>query len=311
MVGLSAKIRAARLSIMSNALLTLGKLAVGFSMNSVSVISEAIHSGLDLIASFIAFSAVKISARPADECHNFGHGKYENVASVIEAVLIIGAAIMIICNAIPKLLGEVVINHLGLGAAVMGISAFVNLLVSRKLMKVAKETDSPALAADAWHLLTDVYTSLGVFIGIVVIYFTGFTIIDPIVAIAVAFLILKAAFNLIRGSMDSILDARLPQNEVSIIDETIKRYSDQIIDYHDLRTRKSGSERYIDMHLLIPKCCTLVEAHHLCDQIEKDIRLQLPNICILIHAEPCGAECYAENSPNRCKRCKKHYKVFL
>ncbi|ABO50051.1 cation diffusion facilitator family transporter [Desulforamulus reducens MI-1] len=308
---MNPKVKVAKLSIISNTFLTIGKLAVGFSMNSVSVISEAIHSALDLLAAIIAFSAVKISAKPADECHNFGHGKYENVASIIEAMLIVGAAVLIVCKAVPKFSGQVEIENLGIGAAVMAVSALVNYLVSRKLMKVAKETDSPALAGDAWHLLTDVYTSLGVFLGIVAIYFTGLTIIDPIIAIVVALLILKAAYNLIYESMSSILDARLPEEEIRIIHETLKAYSDQIINYHELRTRKSGSERYVDMHLLIPKCRTLVEAHNLCDQIEKDINLRLTNIRVLIHAEPCGAGCFKGNpSINSCKSCKERNKFL-
>ena len=143
------KLRAARLSIASNTALTLSKLVVGLLMNSVSVLSEGIHSGLDLIAALIAFFSVRESSKPADECHPFGHGKFENVASILEALLILGAAAMIIANAYPKLRGAVEINSLGLGATVMGVSALVNYFVSRELMRVARKTESPALAADA------------------------------------------------------------------------------------------------------------------------------------------------------------------
>lgn len=293
---MNEKVKVASLSIASNTMLTLGKLIVGLSMNSVSVISEAIHSGLDLIAALIAFFAVRMSAKPADEDHNYGHGKYENVASIIEALLIIVAAVMIILNAIPKLKGGGEIHSLGLGAFVMAVSAVVNIIVSRKLMKVAKITESPALAADGWHLLTDVYTSLGVLAGLLAIYVTGLTIIDPLIAIGVAILIFKAAFDLIRDSMRSILDSCLPESEEQIIHDVLNRYSNIFVEYHNLRTRKAGSDRYIDLHLIISKDKNTNEIHDLCYSIEQDILRQLPNVQILIYTEP-----DRENSTDKCK----------
>lgn len=290
------KVKVASLSIASNTMLTLGKLIVGLSMNSVSVISEAIHSGLDLIAALIAFFAVRLSAKPADEDHNYGHGKYENVASIIEALLIIVAAVMIILNAIPKLKGGGEIHSLGLGAFVMAVSAVVNIIVSRKLMKVAKITESPALAADGWHLLTDVYTSLGVLAGLLAIYATGLTIIDPLIGIGVAILIFKAACDLIRDSMRSILDSCLPKSEEQIIHDVLERYSNIFVEYHNLRTRKAGSDRYIDLHLIISKDKNINEIHDLCYSIEQDILRQLPNVQILIYTEP-----ERENSTDKCK----------
>lgn len=293
---MNEKVKVASLSIASNTMLTLGKLIVGLSMNSVSVISEAIHSGLDLIAALIAFFAVRLSAKPADEDHNYGHGKYENVASIIEALLIIVAAVMIILNAIPKLKGGGEIHNLGLGAFVMAVSAVVNIIVSRKLMKVAKITESPALAADGWHLLTDVYTSLGVLAGLLAIYVTGLTIIDPLISIGVAILIFKAAFDLIRDSMRSILDLCLPKSEEQIIHDVLERYSNIFVEYHNLRTRKAGSDRYIDLHLIISKDKNINEIHDLCYSIEQDIHRQLPNVQILIYTEP-----DRENSTDKCK----------
>lgn len=290
------KVKVASLSIASNTMLTLGKLIVGLSMNSVSVISEAIHSGLDLIAALIAFFAVRLSAKPADEDHNYGHGKYENVASIIEALLIIVAAVMIILNAIPKLKGGGEIHSLGLGAFVMAVSAVVNIIVSRKLMKVAKITESPALAADGWHLLTDVYTSLGVLAGLLAIYATGLTIIDPLIGIGVAILIFKAACDLIRDSMRSILDSCLPKSEEQIIHDVLDQYSNIFVEYHNLRTRRAGSDRYIDLHLIISKDKNINEIHELCYSIEQDILRQLPNVQILIYTEP-----ERENSTDKCK----------
>lgn len=285
------KIKAARLSIISNTVLTLLKLGIGISMNSVSVISEAIHSGLDLMAALIAFFSVRESSKPADDYHRYGHGKFENVAGITEAVLILGAAGMIIFNAIPKLFGGAEIHSLELGAGVMIISSVVNFFVSRELMRVARKTESPALAADAWHLRTDVYTSLGVFAGILAIQLTGLTVLDPLIAIAVALLIIKAAMDLIRDSMCSILDVRLPESEEKVIRDVLKTYSSQFVEFHELRTRKAGSQRYVDLHLVVPKEWAIKKVHSLCDSIEAAISVKFSNTHILIHTEPCGQHC--------------------
>ncbi|MGI6491177.1 MAG: cation transporter [Peptococcaceae bacterium] len=285
------KSRVALLSVGSNTCLTLGKLTVGLMMGSVSVISEAVHSGLDLVAAIIAFIAVKMAAKPADERHNYGHGKFENLAGIIEAMLILVAGIMIIYHAVPKLKGDVAIESLGLGVAVMGVSALVNLLVARKLLNTAKKTDSPALAADGWHLMTDVYTSLGVFVGLGAIHLTGLTILDPIIAILVALLIIKTAFKLIWDSVCNILDTRLPIAEERLIEEVLSKYAGEYLDYHALRTRKAGSDRYVDLHLVVPKYQNINEVHNLCDRIEDELKRQLPNVQTLIHTEPCAGHC--------------------
>lgn len=282
------KIKVARLSIISNTLLTIGKLITGLIMGSVGVLSEAIHSGLDLVASIIAFLAVRKSAQPADERHRYGHGKFENLAAIIEALLIVLAAAAILYHAIPKLfVKEIVIEALGLGMAVMAISGGVNWWVSAKLMKVAKETDSPALEADALHLRTDVYTSLGVLVSIALIKLTGLTILDPIVGIFVTLLILKAAYTLIRDSVANILDSKLPPEDEEKIALVLATYSQRFVDYHNLRTRKAGPDSHIDLHLVVPQCHTILEAHQLCDEIEKELQDKLPRSSVLIHGEPC------------------------
>ncbi|MEG6522261.1 cation diffusion facilitator family transporter [Desulfotomaculum sp. 1211_IL3151] len=304
------KIKVARLAILSNSLLTIGKLLVGLRMGSIGVISEAIHSGLDLIASLIAFMAVRQSGKPADAEHQYGHGKYENLASIIEAILILVAAVGIFVQAVPKLWqGGQEIESLGWGAAVMVISAAVNFVISRKLMAVGKETDSPALVADGWHLKTDVYTSLGVFVGLGAIYLTGFSILDPIVGIIVGMMIVKAGFDLIRESMGVMLDVSLPSEEEKVIKEVLAKHSHQYIEYHGLRTRKSGPYRYVDLHLVVPRHLPIGTVHQLCDHIEEEIEGELPRVQVLIHCEPCeeakealaggcsAAACQAEECP--------------
>lgn len=309
------KVKAAVLSIGSNTVLTFGKLAVGLSINSVSVISEAFHSGLDLAASLIAFAAVRESSKPADERHHYGHGKIENLSSIVEALMIVAAGVIIILNALPRLKGGGEMHSPGLGAAVMAVSAAVNILVSKRLLKVARETDSPALAADGWHLLTDVYTSLGVFVGMGAIYLTGYKIIDPIIAMLVALLIFKAAYDLIRDSIFSILDFGLPGEEESIILGVLKKYSGEYVEFHNLRTRKSGSDRYIDLHLVVPKDKDIKTVHALCDRIEEEMRGSLAGLHVLIHIEPCGGLCEdlagrdGNNMLGQCPECEKKFGV--
>jgi cation diffusion facilitator family transporter len=204
---MNPKIRVARISVISNSCLIAIKLTVGLISGSVSILSEAIHSSMDLIASVIAFFSVKVSDNPPDSRHPYGHGKVENISGVIEALLIFVAAVWIIIEAIKKLAGgHFIIESLGLGSLVMVISAIVNTLVSRALYKVAKQTGSVALEADALHLKTDVYTSLGVAAGLVLILLTDIYWLDPAVAICVAGLIIKEAWDLIRKAFSPLLD---------------------------------------------------------------------------------------------------------
>jgi cation diffusion facilitator family transporter len=288
----AAKSRAALLSIVSNTLLIALKLIVGIMMQSVSVISEAVHSGLDLVAAVIAWFSVRESGKPADDKHRFGHGKIENVAGTIEAVLIFGAAFYIIWEAVHKLRsGMVQVESLGLGAAVMAASAMANYLVSRYLLKVAVRSDSVALEADAMHLRTDVYTSVGVLGGLVAIKFTGIALLDPLIAIVVALMIIKAAWDLTKTAFFHILDVKLSDDEEALIHDVMERYTGRFIEYHKLRTRKAGHVRHIDMHLVVPKQLTVEAGHALSHQITGDIEKCLPYSQILVHIEPCKKDC--------------------
>ncbi|HEX9078258.1 MAG TPA: cation diffusion facilitator family transporter [Desulfuromonadaceae bacterium] len=286
------KTRAALLSITSNVILIALKLAVGITMQSVSVISEAAHSGLDLVAAIIAWFSVRESGKPADDEHRFGHGKIENVAGTIEAVLIFGAALVIIWEAGHKLLrGNGALEHIGVGAVVMGLSAVANYLVSRHLLTVAVKTDSVALEADAHHLRTDVWTSAGVLGGLLAIKLTGIDLLDPLIAIVVALMIIKAAWDLTRSAFFHILDVRLPDDEEARIHDVMGHYTGRYIEYHKLRTRKAGHIRHIDMHLVVPKQMTVEQGHALSHEIAAEIQRSLPYSHILVHIEPCEGEC--------------------
>jgi cation diffusion facilitator family transporter len=293
------KMKAARISVVSNSLLVAAKLSVGFFMGSVAVLSEAMHSGLDLMASVIAFYAVRKAGKPADERHPYGHGKWENVSGVVEALLILLAAVYIVYEAIHRLQHGSTVSHLGLGTVIMALSAVVNWFVSRYLFRVAGETDSVALEADAWHLRADVYTSLGVLVGLGLIFFTKLTILDSVAAIAVAVLIIKSSVDLTKSAAADLFDTRLPREDEEIIKKVLSGYQEGCVDFHRLRSRKSGSMRFIDLHLVVPRKWSIEEAHQVSDRIEKEIRESLANTQVIIHIDPCN------KSLNPCDSCTR------
>ncbi len=282
------KVKAARLSIISNTSLVLLKLFIGVLMGSVAVLSEAIHSGLDLFASMIAYYAVGKAGKPADERHPYGHGKWENVSGVVEAVLIFAAAVYIVYEAVLRFSKGSTVEHLGWGTAVMAASALVNWFVSRHLFRVAAKTDSVALEADAWHLRADVYTSVGVLVGLGLIAVTKIMILDSIAAIAVALLIIKSSIELTRSALGDIFDVRLPAEDEAKIREVLSRHEGDCIGFHRLRSRKSGSVKFIDLHLVVPRKWSIEEAHQLSDRIEDEIRQSMPNTQVIIHVDPCN-----------------------
>lgn len=281
------KQQAALLSIISNTTLIVFKIIAGLMMNSVSVLSEAIHSSIDLLASLIAFFSIKKAVQPVDEGHPFGHGKYENVSGFVEAILIFFAAALIIFEAAKKIVYGSAVHDVGPGLIVMLISSLINLIISTNLFRIAKRTNSIALEADAMHLLTDVFTSLGVFVGLLFIKFTGIQILDPIFALLVATLIIKASYDLTVKSMKDLVDSSLPDEEINIIVDVIQSHP-EIKSYHKLRTRKSGNIREIDIHLQTDDTLTIADAHRISDTIEGEVKERLLNSYMVIHIEPIG-----------------------
>lgn len=276
---------AAMLSIVSNSLLIILKIIAGILMCSVSVLSEALHSAIDLVASLVAWIAIRKALQPADEQHPFGHGKFENVSGFFEAMLIFFAAGMIIYEAVQKLFHPMEVAQLNWGIGVMAVSALANTLVSRMLLKISKRTGSIALEADAMHLSVDVYTSLSVMAGLALIKITHWNILDPIIAIGVAAMICKASFDLTKKTIRDLVDEQLPEDEIDTI-KTIISSESAVLAYHKLRTRKSGHYREIDIHIVMAKNLELEQAHALCTSIEDRIKKEFPESNITIHAEP-------------------------
>lgn len=282
----NTKVKVAMLSVISNTTLIILKIIAGLLSGSVSIISEAIHSGMDLAASAIALFSVKVSSKPADSDHPYGHGKIENVSGVVEGLLIFVAAFLIIKGAVVKIIHPTELSETFIGIAVMGVSAIMNLIVSRVLYRTAKREESVALEADALHLKTDVYTSAGVAAGLLLIKITGISIFDPITAIIVALLIVKEAWSLCRNAFSPLLDASLTEEEKLKIKEVLDTYNEKIKEFHKLRTRKSGNIKYIDFHLLVDGSLTVEAAHDLSEEIERELELKIKNTNVHIHIEP-------------------------
>jgi cation diffusion facilitator family transporter len=288
----------ALLSVISNTTLVIMKIVVGLLIGSVSVMSEAIHSGVDLVAAVIALFSVKTSSIPADAKHPFGHGKIENISGTVEAILIFVAAVWIIYEAVKKMVHPEPIDLAGWGVAVMLVSAVVNLVVSEMLFKVGRETDSIALQADAWHLRTDVYTSVGVMISLAVIWgadwlFPGTDLnwLDPVAAIGVALLIIKAAYDLTMESSRDLLDAKLPAGEEDWIRQRIFEHRPVVNGFHHLRTRKSGHFRFVEFHLKVDPRMSVVQSHDITEDISNSIQKHFPHTSVTVHIEPCDGDC--------------------
>jgi len=279
---------AAALSILSNTSLIILKFIAGFISGSIGIISEAIHSGSDLLASIITFFSVSESAKPADNDHQFGHGKYEDFTSFLEGLLIILAAFYIVYEALKKIMFglEIEVNA-NVGVVVMLFSVLANIFVSTYLFKVAKKTGSTALYADGEHLRTDIYSSLAVLIGLILVKVTGYHIFDPLIAIAVAVIIFIAGYKICDESRKSLLDESLSENENLHIKEIIAKYvGNDVISLKNLRTRKAGLKKNIEITLIVEKNMQICTGHKLCDKIEDEIEACLENTDIAIHLEP-------------------------
>jgi cation diffusion facilitator family transporter len=282
------KSRAAAVSIISNSALIVFKLVIGIMSGSIAIISEALHSGSDLVAAIIAFYSVRKAGEPPDLHHHYGHEKVENLSGVIEALLIIAAAGVIIYEGILKIISGPHIDHIWLGIGVMVVSGITNLVVSKKVLyPVARRTQSAALEADAAHLLTDVYTSFGVAGGLLLVKLTGWAMFDPIAAIAVAVLIIRTGYQLVVQSTKVLLDQTLPEEELEEIRRCVKDHrGDLIWGYHKLRARQAGSRRHIDLHITVDETLTVAAAHATAEHIAADIRECVPNSDVLVHIEP-------------------------
>jgi cation diffusion facilitator family transporter len=264
--------------------------------NSVGLLSDALESLVNLAGAIMALSMLAIAARPADESHVYGHSKAEYFASVTEGLLILGAAVGIISTAVNRLIQPRELEQLGLGLGVSVVASVINFLVARVLLREGRARRSITLEADAHHLMTDVWTSAGVIGGVAVAGFTGWGILDPLVAIVVALNIIWTGFQLVRRSVSGLMDAALPSQEQELIQAVMAKYREQGVNFHALRTRQAAARRFISVHMLVPGEWTVHDAHHVAEDFEADIRQALGGVVtVFTHIEPVEDELSMED----------------
>jgi len=253
---------------------------------SVGLLSDAMESGVNLIAAIGAFWALSLAAKPADRRHHYGHFKAEYFSSGLESVLIVVAALAIIYAAIGRLQQPQPLEQLGIGLVISLAATALNGLVAWVLLKASRRFDSITLRADAHHLLTDVWTSIGVVIGIGLVKLTGLTILDPLIAIAVAVNIVFTGWKLLHETASGLLDRSLPDHEQQLLDTLLASYESDEIRFHALRSRVAGSRRFVSFHVLVPGHWTVQAGHDLCDQLEHKVAATLSRTHVLTHLEP-------------------------
>lgn len=268
------------------ALVTIGlKVAAFFITGSVGLLSDAAESIVNLVGAGVALVMLTIAARPPDDEHAYGHGKAEYFSSGVEGALIFVAAISIAFAAVMRLLNPQPIEDAGIGLVVAAIASVINFGVAQILKRAGKQYDSITLEADAEHLLTDVWTSVGVIIGVAAVALTGWDRLDPLIALAVAANILWTGFHLVRRSALGLMDTALPTDELEKINAAIEPYKAQGVQFHALRSRQAGARRFVSMHVLVPGDWTVQHGHQLLEKIEGDIRTSLPTITVFTHLE--------------------------
>jgi ferrous-iron efflux pump FieF len=285
----AAKASAARLSILAAAFLITLKTVTGFLTGSISVWASLLDSTMDIFASTINYFAVRAATRPADEDHTYGHGKAESLAGLFQAIVIAGSGIFLVYESIKRIINPNRTKSEWLGVMTMLVAVGVSIALVARLRRVARETESPALQADATHYVTDIFTNLGALLALAIIGLTPWQIADPVISIAIAFYILLSAVSVGRESIDVLMDRRLPLDVDEQIAAVVKRYIDQgVLGFHDLRTRRSGSQKFIDLHLEVERHMQLEEAHAVTVKVLRAIQAEIPRARVHIHTDPAG-----------------------
>jgi len=252
----------------------------------VGLLSDALESLVNLVAAIVALRALAVAARPADEEHAYGHTKAEYFSSGFEGALVLVAAVLIVGTAVGRLLTPVPLTRLGTGLVLSVVASVINLGVARVLFRAAREHTSIALEADAHHLMTDVWTSVGVLAGVGLVGLTGWQLLDPLVALLVAANITRVGISLVRRSMLGLLDTALPPDVQGEIQRVLDRHRTNGIEFHAFRTRRSGARRFMSVHVLVPGAWTVQRGHDLLEEIEAEIRAEVPRLAVFTHLEP-------------------------
>ncbi len=298
----ATKESASKLAVFAVSLLIGIKMAASIITGSIAITADAIHSVIDLFGVVIGYIGIKIASKPPDERHPFGHGKAENIAGVVIAGLIAIAAGIIAYRAVERLIFGGAVELVTLGIYVTAGAIAINLAVSWYAMSVARATDSIALEATARDMLADVLSSVAVLVGLILVQLTDIAILDPIVALLVAALIVRTAYLTMKKSLAGLMDTSLPKAEEAEIIACLKEHGGQLAGFHQIRTRKAGSQRYIDFHLVVSQHISVERAHQLCDELEREIENRLSYTSVTIHVEPCDGKCQqCSTSPDLCQ----------
>ncbi len=285
----AAKTSVARLSIFAAAFLIALKLATGFITGSISVWASLLDSTMDIFASIINYFAVRAASRPADEDHTYGHGKAESLAGLFQSIVIAASGIFLIRESIRRIISPNQTSSEWLGVVTMLIAVVVSIALVARLKRVARETESPALQADATHYVTDIFTNLGALLALVIVGLTPWQMADPIISIGIAFYILWSAVIVGRESIDVLMDRRLPLDVDEQIAVVVSSYRTQgVLGFHDLRTRRSGSQKFIDLHLEVERDMNLQDAHDVSVRVLRAIEAEIPRARVQIHTDPAG-----------------------
>ena len=269
------------------ALLTIGlKTAAYLLTGSVGLLSDAIESLVNLVGGMMALAMLTVAARPADDDHAFGHGKAEYFSSGVEGTLILIAAVSIGIASVGRLITPKPLEQIGLGLVVSVVASLVNLGVALLLLRVSRKHNSITLEANAHHLMTDVWTSVGVVVGVGAVAVTGWQRLDPIVALVVAANIVWTGVGIVRRSISGLMDVALSAEELDLIQKTLEPYRQDGFEFHALRTRRAGASPYVTLHVLVPGDWTVQRGHELAERLEGDIRRALHNAIVLTHLEP-------------------------
>lgn len=264
------------------------KVIVAFLTDSISITAQAMDSFLDLFSIGITFLAIRMAGEPADEEHPFGHGKMEGISAIVQAVIVLSAAFFIVSSAIQRIIQRTTLELTEAGIGVMLVSIIASIFLSRHLQRVSKATDSTALEALAKNINADIYSAAGVLLGLVVVRFTRLQILDPIIALVMVIFILKGVFEVGRRSFWELTDFRLPKEEQEALITLLSEHYHNFAGFHAVRSRRAGSQRFVDLHLVMPSNVSVEKAHELCDHLEQDIKNCLSNASVVIHVEPCS-----------------------
>ncbi|HVG29903.1 MAG TPA: cation diffusion facilitator family transporter [Pyrinomonadaceae bacterium] len=285
----AVKTGAARLSIATAAFLILIKTATGFKTGSISVWASLLDSAMDIFASLINLYAVRAAARPADEDHAYGHGKAESLAGLFQGAVIAASGFYLVWEAFKRIVYPRETTAEGFGIASMLLAVAASAFLVFRLRRAARSTDSPALAADALHYASDIYTNAAALAALVVVYLTNWRVADPLFSIAISIYILASAFSVARESVDVLMDKKLPPEVDEKVSEIVHRYkAEGVLGVHDIRTRRSGSLKFIDMHLEVDRAKTLEQAHDLTVNVMRDIETEIPRSRVQAHTDPAG-----------------------